>query len=323
VATKWAAALELARRMAGEAFSAGECAEAIAAECASALEQFEPPDATGRKPPSRTGGRREEAESGLRAQVWPRLRWKVRPSRRSGRLEHLTRGLEECSPLELDRRLRMAMAFLQQVDFEIGRVLRQVVDRRLYRELGFDSFERYVQERLDISPRTARRLVSLARAEHGAPAVASAFREGRITLLQAEILLRGEKPEALETALRVTLRRLEEEVLPRRVAFRAPREVAALFEALVACVGLEAMLDHAIATWLEAGAQFEDYADFTRDDFRCTVPGCTARRNLQSHHIWFRSACGPDVAWNRTTLCAYHHHRGGTRGKPGASRAGA
>ena len=23
-----------------------------------------------------------------------------------------------------------------------------------------------------------------------------------------------------------------------------------------------------------------------------------------------RCACGPDVAWNRTTLCAYHHHRG-------------
>jgi hypothetical protein len=115
-------------------------------------------------------------------------------------------------------------------------------------------------------------------------------------------------------ALRVTLRRLEEEVLPRRVAFWAPPDVAALFEALVARFGLEAMLDHAIATWLEAGEQFEDYADFERDGFRCTVPGCTARRNLQSHHIWFRSHCGPDVDWNRTTLCAYHHHRGVHKG---------
>jgi hypothetical protein len=233
--------------------------------------------------------------------------------RKSDRLARLASGLEDCSPRELDRRLRVAMAFLQDLDFEIGRILRQVVDRKLYRELGFESFERYVEERLDLSPRTARRLVRLARAEHGAPAVASAFRAGRITLLQAEVLLRGERPEALENlelALRVTLRRLEDEVLPRRVAFWAPPEVAALFEALVARVGLEAMLDHAIATWLEAGAQFEDYADFGRDGYRCTVPGCTARRNLQSHHIWFRSACGPDVAWNRTTLCAYHHHRG-------------
>jgi len=310
VASKWAAALELARRMAGENLSTAECAEAIAAECVSAAGGAEALASTRCSAAPGACERTAEAESGLRAELWPRFRWNARPSRKSEWLARLACGLEDCSPRELDRRLRAAMAFLQPVDFEIGRILRQVVERKLYRELGVESFERYVQERLDFSARTARRLVRLARAEHGAPALASAFREGRITLLQAEVLLRGEKPEALETALRVTLRRLEDEVLPRRVAFWAPREVAALFEALVARVGLEAMLDHAIATWLEAGAQFDDYADFERDGYRCTVPGCTARRNLQSHHIRFRSARGPDVAWNRTTLCAVHHHRG-------------
>jgi len=313
VATKWAAALELARRMAGEDLSTAECAEAIVAECASAAGGAEALESKQRRPALPARGPEEESESGLRTEVWPRLRWNARPSRKSDRLERLACGLEDRSPRELDRRLRVAIAFLQKVDFEIGRILRQVVERKLYRELGFESFERYVQERLDLSPRTARRLVRLARAEHGAPALATAFREGRITLLQAEVLLRGgsvEAREKLELALRVTLRRLEDEVLPRRVAFWAPPEVAALFEAFVARVGLEAMLDHAIATWLEAGEQFDDYADFTRDGYRCTVPGCTARRNLQSHHIWFRSARGPDVAWNRTTLCAYHHHRG-------------
>jgi hypothetical protein len=309
VATKWAAALELARRVTGEELSTWECAEAIAAECVSAAggafgpaleKQGSFPGARG--PAALAAGREgqvrppprpdEDAESGLRTEVWPRLRWKVPPSKQGEQLARLTRGLEECSPGELDRRLRTAMAWLQQVDFEIGRMLRHVLERKLYRELGFECFERYVEERLDLSPRTARRLVRLARAEHGAPAVASAFREGRITLLQAEVLLRGEKPEAVEMALRVTLRRLEEEVLPGRVAFWAPREVGALFEALVARLGLEAVLDHAIATWLEAGAQFEDYADFGRDGYRCTVPGCTARRNLQSHHIRFRSAGG-------------------------------
>jgi hypothetical protein len=93
----------------------------------------------------------------------------------------------------------------------------------------------------------------------------------------------------LETALRVP---------PRRVAFCTPTEVVALFGALDAHVGLE------------AGAQFDDHADFTQDGFRCTVPACTARRNLQSHHVHFRSAGETDVAWNRTTLCACHHHRG-------------
>jgi hypothetical protein len=310
VAAKWAAALELARRMAGENLSAAECAEAVAAECVSAVAVPDVLAAERERRARRARGPEQESESGLRALVWPRLRWNARPSRKSDRLARLAYGLEDCSPRELDRRLRAAMAFLQQVDFEIGRILRQVAERKLYRELGFENFERYVTERVDLSPRTARRLVRLARAEHTAPSVANAFREGRITLLQAEVLLRGEKPEALEIALRVTLRRLEEEVLPRRVAFWAPPEVAALFEALLARVGLEAMLDHAIATWLEVGEQFDDYADFERDGFRCTVPACTARRNLQSHHIHFRSACGPDVAWNRTTLCAYHHHRG-------------
>jgi hypothetical protein len=312
VATKWAAALELARRMAGEELATWECAEAIAAECVSALAlgSLEPLATERRGSSARARGPEQESESGLREQAWPRLCWNARASRRRERLARLAQGLEDCAPRELDRRLRAAIAFLQGVDFEIGRILRQVVERKLYRELGFESFERYVQERLDLAPRTARRLVRLARAEHGAPAVANAFRAGRITLLQAEVLLRGERPEALGMALRVTLRRLEEEVLPQRVSFSAPPEVAALFEALVARVGLEAMLDHAIATWLEAGAQFEDYADFERDGFRCTVPGCTARRNLQSHHIRFRSAQGPDVAWNRTTLCAHHHHRG-------------
>jgi len=48
--------------------------------------------------------------------------------------------------------------------------------------------------------------------------------------------------------------------------------------------------------------------DFTRDGFRCTDSGCTARRNPQSDHIRFRSARRPHAAWNRTTLCAVPHH---------------
>jgi hypothetical protein len=73
---------------------------------------------------------------------------------------------------------------------------------------------------------------------------------------------------------------------------------------------LEALLVHVIASWREVGSDFDDYADFERDGFRCTVPGCTARRNLHSHHVRFRSAGGPDQPWNRTTLCAFHHQRG-------------
>jgi len=147
--------------------------------------------------------------------------------------------------------------------------------------------------------------------------VAIAFREGRITQMQAEVMLRAGNgaPPAIgpHWAKSVTLRRLEDE-LPEgsagEVRFWAPREVAALFVGLARRVGLEALLDHAIATWLRAGRAFRDYADFARDGWRCTVPACTARRNLHSHHIRFLSAGGTDESWNRTTLCAHHHLRG-------------
>jgi hypothetical protein len=55
-------------------------------------------------------------------------------------------------------------------------VLRQILERELYRELGFGRFEEYVVERLDLSARTARRLVRLA---HAPEAVATAFHDDR------------------------------------------------------------------------------------------------------------------------------------------------
>ncbi len=54
-------------------------------------------------------------------------------------LARLGEGLADCSPRELDGRLRAAIAFLQTVDFQVGRILRQVADRRLFTELGFAS----------------------------------------------------------------------------------------------------------------------------------------------------------------------------------------
>ena len=63
-----------------------------------------------------------------------------------------------------------------------------MVDRRLFAEIGFASLERYARERLDLSPRTARRLVQLARTEHRAPALATAFREGRLQAFPAQAL---------------------------------------------------------------------------------------------------------------------------------------
>jgi len=303
LARKWAVACELARRVAGEELPVWACAEAIAAECASATGFPEGDGEPGIWKGSHRTGQSASREHGLRHRLWPRLRWTA-PRERPSRLQRLAKGADEATPRELDRRLRAATGFLQSVDLEIGRILRQVRDRRLYQELGLPSFERYVFERFDLAESTARRLVRMARAEHSHPAVATAFREGRITLLQAEALLRG---GSLELAEKVTLRRLEQEVLPGEVDFWAPPEVARLFRAMVEAVGLEALLDHALATWLGMQHKSHHYRIYKRDGWRCAMPGCTARRGLHAHHVQFRSRRGGSRAWNLLTLCVAHH----------------
>ncbi len=340
----WLAAQELARRMAGEALPAWECAEAVAAEAIAALPSGVVERAAGgvgdRPAPSRrasAASRRPRAptrEHGLRHEAFRGLRWPGGDAP-SLPLERIAILAEHASPHALDRALRRAMRRLQRIEHDLGRILRQMLDRRLHRELGFDTFARYVEERVDVSPRTARRWVRFARLGSAGGAVANAFRAGLVTPRQAALVAERVSPsrhdEAIAFARRVTFRCLEGALdaaggAGGEVAFHAPPEAANVFRLALEATRLHLdglqparasdgdafawMLDHAVATWLEQGAAFRDYADFERDGWRCTAPGCTARRNLHSHHILFRSAGGPDESWNRTTLCAFHHLRG-------------
>lgn len=54
---------------------------------------------------------------------------------------------------------------------------------------------------------------------------------------------------------------------------------------------------------------------FERDGWRCRVPGCSSRRNLQVHHVVFRSQGGGDEDANLAVLCAAHHLRGIHQGR--------
>ena len=54
---------------------------------------------------------------------------------------------------------------------------------------------------------------------------------------------------------------------------------------------------------------------FARDGYRCTTPGCRRRRDLQAHHIIFRSHGGSDEPSNQLTSCARHHLRGVHEGR--------
>jgi len=50
-----------------------------------------------------------------------------------------------------------------------------------------------------------------------------------------------------------------------------------------------------------------NYAILKRDHFQCQVPGCKCRRNLEVHHIIWRSKGGSDYDFNLITLCRQHH----------------
>lgn len=49
---------------------------------------------------------------------------------------------------------------------------------------------------------------------------------------------------------------------------------------------------------------------YSRAGWRCTAPGCTSRKNLDDHHVVYRSRRGGDALDNRICLCRFHHKRG-------------
>ncbi|CAG0956900.1 hypothetical protein MYXO_00536 [Myxococcaceae bacterium] len=371
-AVRWHAGLELARAMAGEALPAWEATEAMAAEALGALPSSlvrEASDRLARREPAAGEkapppvGRRPSSEHGIRHQAFPLLRWSAISANRSVAShdpDALLARARSASPHALDAALRRVVRARQEIDHDLGHLLRQILDRRLYCELGFPSFDRYVIERADLSPRTARRRVRLARLGPPTSVLAHAFRSGALDEARALAVgaaaaspvgesaaadasrLGGQAGGTREALLADvaswvafarthTLRRVEDE-RSRRVAgrpviaFRAPPEAVAVIELALEAARLDLaasvtsapslanafhwIVEHAIACWEEQGAAFDDYADFTRDGFRCTTPACSARRNLQSHHIVFRSQGGTDDPGNRTTLCAFHHLRG-------------
>ena len=78
-------------------------------------------------------------------------------------------------------------------------------------------------------------------------------------------------------------------------------------------VGLLALLEDFIATWDDPEGCPKRAADavYIRDGWRCMAPGCTSRRNLEDHHLVWRSRGGnkADMS-NRLCLCRFHHCQG-------------
>ena len=74
---------------------------------------------------------------------------------------------------------------------------------------------------------------------------------------------------------------------------------------------LDEVLDAYLAQWgLETVEAIRTHPAIDRAGWRCAVPTCTSRANLQAHHIRYRSRGGGNGLSNLVPLCASHHHHG-------------
>lgn len=314
----------------------------------------------------------------------------------------------------LDARLYEAMRVIRTAEPRMGRLLRVVVDHKLYRMLGYARLGDYARERLGLSIRKVWALAKLERATARSDDFARAYREGRLSWVQAVTLLpvldRANAPAWVTRADGVTVRRLSDEVswvleardvsgsaaslspppldsrllspaaplmarchkssrgaaagtecresspacgvqigarsaelmteqnaalsstsplltaeldaarseiVDAEIAFFAPASVIALLRDVLDAFAepgaprwraLERLLHHVVHHW-ESQPRHPDPI-FARDGWRCTVPGCSSRRNLHDHHITFRSRGGLNTRDNRTAVCAAHHLHG-------------
>jgi len=123
---------------------------------------------------------------------------------------------EPSDPFALDARLAEAARVLRTIEPRIGRLLRVVVDRHIYRSFGHPAFEDYVRERLGMSARKAWALLKIEKALLRSTDFARAYRDGRLSWVRALALLpvldRANAAAWIARAESVTVRRLNDEV---------------------------------------------------------------------------------------------------------------
>ena len=69
------------------------------------------------------------------------------------------------------------------------------------------------------------------------------------------------------------------------------------------------VLDAYLAQWgHEALEAVRTHPAIDAMGWRCAVPVCSSRANLQAHHIRYRSRGGGNQQSNLVPLCAAHHH---------------
>jgi len=206
----WQQVVDLARCMAGSELTQGQAAEAIAAEGLSARAPCGEPWPAA-EPPRTTPADLHESRA-----VFADLDWTAIRDALPEDIEGLDADVDGLDPFALDLRMRAVLQAMRRVDWQLGRLLRVFLDRRLYRLMEFASADRYVTERLGLSARKARALVALERKTWQADAFGAAYRAGELSWVRALTLLPiVAEPTAaawVQRAGAVPVRRLADEV---------------------------------------------------------------------------------------------------------------
>jgi hypothetical protein len=134
--------------------------------------------------------------------------------------QSLVQDLDAAGPFQLDRRLRRAVRLEQRLDAEIGARLALVAHEHLHLAYGYARFDDYVREHLGLAPRKMRALLRLERACRLSAPLADAYRDGRLSWVQAHALLpvlliahcRPRTDAWVGWAMQVTVRRLQDDV---------------------------------------------------------------------------------------------------------------
>ncbi len=220
----WRRALALASRVAGEPLAEWRAAEVIAAEGASGRPAGQPIGDHALLAAVRMAHRARRAiqdavEVDELLSMAPRDGDSATSLSLDGQSAPVETAIEpptSADPFALDARLVEAMHALQTTEPRIGRLLRVVVDHRLYRSLGYAAFHDYVRERLGISVRKTWALLKIEKATLRSEDFGRAYREGRLSWVRALTLLpvldRAHAPAWVARAELVTVRRLCDEV---------------------------------------------------------------------------------------------------------------
>jgi hypothetical protein len=222
----WRRAVELASRAAGEPLATWRAAEVIAAEAFSGRPAGVPLVDRAVLACMRLAGRARRGDSAPDAHcaateptVAPKpgsvATGQVAAAREPERSETAPRRAAS-DPFALDARLVAVMRAIRTSEPRIGRLLRIVVDKHLYRAHGFPAFADYVRERLGISTRKAWALLKVERSTRRDDDFARAYDEGAISWVAALTLLpvvdRANAAAWIARADAVTVRRLADEV---------------------------------------------------------------------------------------------------------------